>query len=152
MPLNNKTYLYKESDYFTIKLTKTTSSDGKTPLEAMILDNLIHSYVSLDNPLHIEYEHKRIYADVLKWKFKKDLDFKSLTIGGGGYTFPRYMEVYYPNAHIDVVEIDPEVTNIVYKNLGLPKTTRIRSFNEDGRWYVMNCMTSFLPTPTMTFP
>lgn len=139
IPLTDKTYLYKESDYFTIKLTKTTSSDGKTPLEAMILDNLIHSYVALDNPLHIEYEYERIYADVLKWKFKKDLDFKSLTIGGGGYTFPRYMEVYYPNAHIDVVEIDPEVTKIVYNNLGLPKTTRIRSFNEDGRWYVMNC-------------
>ncbi len=139
IPISDKAYLYRESDYFTIKLSKTTSSDGKTPLQAMILDNLIHSYVSLDNPLHIEYEYERIYADVLKWKFKKDLDFKSLTIGGGGYTFPRYMEIYYPNAHIDVVEIDPEVTRIVYSHLGLPKTTRIKTFNEDGRWYVMNC-------------
>jgi len=139
VPLSDKTYLYKESDYFTIKLTKTISSNGRTPLEAMILDNLIHSYVALDDPLHIEYEYERIYADVLKWKFEKNNDFRSLTIGGGGYTFPRYMEVYYPNAHIDVVEIDPEVTRIVCKNLGLPKTTKIRSFNEDGRWYVMNC-------------
>ncbi|HOJ42671.1 MAG TPA: fused MFS/spermidine synthase [Syntrophorhabdaceae bacterium] len=138
-PLTKQTYLYKESDYFTIKLTKTTSSDGKTPLEALILDNLIHSYVALNNPYHIEYEYERIYSDVLKWKFKKDERFKSLTIGGGGYTFPRYMEVYYPNADIDVVEIDPEVTKIVYSHLGLPKNTRIRSFNEDGRWYVMNC-------------
>ncbi len=55
-PLQKNTYLYRESDYFTIKLTKTTSSDGKTPLEAMILDNLIHSYVALDNPYHIEGE------------------------------------------------------------------------------------------------
>ncbi|MCX7965591.1 MAG: fused MFS/spermidine synthase [Syntrophorhabdaceae bacterium] len=138
-PLTKNTYLYKESDYFTIKLTKTTSSDGETPLEALILDNLIHSYVSLENPLHIEYEYERIYSDVLKWKFKKNERFKSLTIGGGGYTFPRYMEVYYPNADIDVVEIDPEVTKIVYSHLGLPNNTRIRSFNEDGRWYVMHC-------------
>ena len=138
-PLKGSTYLYRESDYYTIKLTKTTGHDDKTPLEAMVLDNLIHSYVALDNPLHIEYEYERIYADVLKWKLHKDQDFKSLTIGGGGYTFPRYMETYYPNSHIDVVEIDPEVTKIVYNNLGLPRSTKIRSFNEDGRWYVMNC-------------
>jgi spermidine synthase len=105
----------------------------------MVLDNLIHSYVCLEDPLHIEYEYERIYSDVLKWKFKKDENFKSLTIGGGGYTFPRYMEVVYPKAQIDVVEIDPEVTNIVYKHLGLSADTRIKSFNTDGRWFVMNC-------------
>ena len=38
-----------------------------------------------------------------------------------------------------MVEIDPEVTRVVYHHLGLPKTTRIRSFNTDGRWFVMNC-------------
>ena len=138
VPLREGIYLYKESDYFTIKLTKTVSSDKKTPLQAMILDNLIHSYVSLDNPLHIEYEYERIYSDVLKWKFAKDEPFKSLTIGGGGYTFPRYMETVYPRSRIDVVEIDPEVTRIVYNHLGLPKNTRITTYNTDGRWFVMN--------------
>jgi spermidine synthase len=139
IPLQGRTYFYKESDYYTIKLAKTLSSDGKTPLEAMILDNLIHSYVSLRNPLHIEYEYERIYSDVLKWKFANDTAFKSLTIGGGGYTFPRYMEVSYPKARIHVVEIDPEVTRIVYQHLGLPANTRITTYNTDGRWFVMNC-------------
>jgi spermidine synthase len=139
IPLRENTYFYKESDYYTIKLMTTTSSDQKTSLQAMVLDNLIHSYVCLEDPLHIEYEYERIYSDVLKWKFKKDENFKSLTIGGGGYTFPRYMEVVYPKAQIDVVEIDPEVTNIVYKHLGLSANTRIKSYNTDGRWFVMNC-------------
>jgi spermidine synthase len=139
IPLRENTYFYKESDYYTIKLMTTTSFDQKTSLKAMVLDNLIHSYVCLEDPLHIEYEYERIYSDVLKWKFKKDENFKSLTIGGGGYTFPRYMEVVYPKAQIDVVEIDPEVTNIVYKHLGLSADTRIKSFNTDGRWFVMNC-------------
>ena len=111
-------YYYKESDYFTIKLSKATGSDEKTKLETLILDNLIHSYVDLDNPLHVEYEYERIYADVLKWRFKQDGAFKSLTIGGGGYTFPRYMEITYPKAHIDVAEIDPQVTKVVYEQLG----------------------------------
>lgn len=132
-------YYYKESDYYTIKLTKTISTDRKTPLQAMVLDNLIHSYVALDNPLHIEYEYERIYAEVLRWRYGGDTAFKSLTIGGGGYTFPRYMEATFPAAQIDVVEIDPQVTKVVYEHLGLSKQSRIRSFNTDGRWFVMNC-------------
>ncbi|MCL5024765.1 MAG: fused MFS/spermidine synthase [Nitrospirae bacterium] len=138
-PLDRYTNYYKESDYFTIKVKEATSADGKTPLKALVLDNLTHSYVNLKDPLHIEYKYERIYAEVLKWRFGKDAAFRSLTIGGGGYTFPRYMEVYYPKAEIEVVEIDPEITKTVSVYLGLPGSTRIRTYNEDGRWFVMNC-------------
>jgi len=95
--------------------------------------------VSPDDPLHIEYKYEKIYSEVLNWKFHKNDGFQSLTIGGGGYTFPRYMEAFYPNARIDVVEIDPQVTRTAYNHLGLPRETRIRSYNNDGRWFVMNC-------------
>lgn len=139
IPGVDRFYYYKESDYFTIKLTTKTSMDQKTPLQVMVLDNLIHSYVALDNPLHIEYEYERIYAEVLRWLYSSDAGFRALTIGGGGYTFPRYMEAAYPAAQLDVVEIDPQVTKVVYEHLGLPKNTRIRTFNTDGRWFVMNC-------------
>jgi spermidine synthase len=117
----------------------TLKQEGKTKLKALVLDNLLHSYVNTVDPLYIEYKYEKIYAEVLRWKFAKDAAFRSLTIGGGGYTFPRYMEAYYSNAHLDVVEIDPEVTKVVYSRLGLPKDTKIRSFNTDGRWFVMNC-------------
>lgn len=137
--LSGSYYYYKESDYFTIKISKILGDDNKTELEALILDNLIHSYVNLKNPLHIEYEYERIYADVLKWKFNQNEAFNSLTIGGGGYTFPRYMELTFPQAHIDVAEIDPQVTRVVYEKLNMPRTSRIVTYNMDGRWYVMNC-------------
>jgi len=133
------TVFYKESDYYTIKVKDARSSDGITPLKSLVLDNLVHSYVNTADPLHIEYRYEKVYSDILTWRFGKDAAFHSLTIGAGGYTFPRYMEVFYPNARIDVVEIDPEVTKTSYEHLGLPQTTRIRSYNEDGRWFVMNC-------------
>lgn len=137
--LGKDVYYYRESDYFTIKLRKAAASGGSKLLDALVLDNLIHSYVDMKNPLHIAYKYERIYADILKWEFPRDARFSSLTIGGGGYTFPRYMEAFYPNARIDVVEIDPEITRIVHTYLGLPPDTRIRSYNTDGRWFVMNC-------------
>jgi len=138
-PLTPDTTYYKESDYYTIKVKNTTSQDGKTRLKALILDNLLHSYVAPGNPLHIEYKYERIYSEVLRWRFEKDASFRSLTIGGGGYTFPRYMEASYPQAHLDVVEIDPQVTGVAFSQLALPRETRIRTFNTDGRWFVMNC-------------
>jgi spermidine synthase len=138
-PLGEQYYMYKESDYYTLKLSKTQSADGKKNLQALILDNLIHSYVCLEDPHHIEYEYERIYAEIMKWRFDQKSAFRTLTIGGGGYTFPRHMEAAYPKATIDVVEIDPVVTRVVYDYLGLPGNTRIKTYNTDGRWYVMNC-------------
>ena len=140
VPLKNDgAYFYKESDYYTIKLRRAYSLDGRTPLQQLILDHLIHSYVNLDNPLHIEYPYERIYAEVMRWRYRPRDAFRSLSIGGGGYTFPRYMEITYPKANIDVVEIDPAVTEVAHRYLGLPPTTRIKTFNMDGRWFMMNC-------------
>jgi spermidine synthase len=104
-----------------------------------VLDHLTHSYVEPDNPYHIEYHYERIYADVLKWKYRQFTAFKTLTIGGGGYTFPRYMDTYYPNSDNQVVEIDPQVTKVAFDQMGVPRDTRIKTANEDGRWFVMHC-------------
>jgi spermidine synthase len=136
--LDEKTYYYKESDYFTIKLKKYPIKDGTAEGEALILDNLIHSINDVNDPAFLDYDYIRIYEEVVSWQKTYRQSFDALFIGGGGYTFPRYMEVTYPGARIDVVEIDPAVTHVVYKYLGLPDNTTIRSFNEDGRWFVMN--------------
>lgn len=136
--VSDDTLYYKESDYYTIRVKQDEGEEDKAKLRTLVLDNLVHSFVNMENPLHIEYRYEKIYADVLAWRFSQDEAFRSLTIGAGGYTFPRHMELTYPNAILDVVEIDPEVTRVASAYLGLPNDTRIRSFNEDGRWHVMN--------------
>ncbi|HJW29449.1 MAG TPA: fused MFS/spermidine synthase, partial [Saprospiraceae bacterium] len=80
-PIDTYTIYCKESDYFTLKVKEATASDGRTPLKALVLDNLTHSYVNLKDPLHIEYKYEKIYAEVLTWRFSKDTAFRSLTIG-----------------------------------------------------------------------
>ncbi|MFB3924551.1 MAG: fused MFS/spermidine synthase [Syntrophales bacterium] len=138
-PVDGNTYYFKESDYYTIKLKKHDTRDGKRKVDALILDHLIHSINDVNDPLYLDYEYIRMYEELIRWQMQHRNSFKALFIGGGGYTFPRYLEVRYPGARIDVVEIDPEVTRVVYRYLGLPRDTKIRSFNEDGRWFVMNC-------------
>ncbi|MGC8780703.1 MAG: fused MFS/spermidine synthase, partial [Anaerolineae bacterium] len=60
---------------------------------------------------------------------------KALFIGGGGYTFPRYMEAVYPGSRLDVIEIDPGVTQVAYDLLGLARDTTVVTYNEDARMY-----------------
>jgi len=137
-PLDEETYFFKESNYYTIKLKRDTTRSGGEPLEALILDHLVHSYTDLNDPLYLEYEYIRIYEEMVRWQADKRRSFKALFIGGGGYTLPRFIEAKYPQAGIDVVEIDPDITRVVKSYLGVSEDTRIRSFNEDGRWFVMN--------------
>ena len=137
--LEEETYFFKESDYYTIKLKKSIKGNNGNPLESLVLDHLVHSYTDLEDPLYIEYEYIRMYEEMVRWQARKRKSFKALFLGGGGYTFPRFIEAKYPKAEIDVVEIDPEITRVVRKYLGVSENTKIRSFNEDGRWFVMNC-------------
>lgn len=138
-PLDEDTYFFKESDFYTIKLKRSIKGNHGNPLESLVLDHLVHSYTDLKDPHYLEYEYIRIYEEFVRWQAKKRKAFKALFIGGGGYTIPRYIESKYPAAEMDVVEIDPEVTRVVHQYLGIPEKTKIRSHNMDGRWFVMNC-------------
>ncbi len=133
---DENSYYFKETDYFTIEIKKVEKNGKK--LEAVILDNLIHSFVDLQDPLHLQYGYEQTYADLVAWKMKSNPKFRALIIGGGGYTFPRYLEAKYPQAQIDVVEIDPQLTELAYQHLGLSRSSRIRTINGDARWSLMN--------------
>jgi spermidine synthase len=138
-PFEEETYFFKESDYYTIKLKKSIKGSNGNSLESLVLDHLVHSYTDLKDPLYLEYEYIRMYEEMVRWRAKKRGSFKTLFLGGGGYTFPRFIDSKYPKAEIHVVEIDPEITRMVKNYLGVSEYTRIRTFNEDGRWFVMNC-------------
>ena len=128
---------FKESDYYTIRLHGDTEK-GKERLITLYLDQLTHSCSDPDNPLRLQYRYIRSYKEIVQWQAGRRKSFKTLFIGGGGYTFPRFIEASYPHAEIDVVEIDPMVTEVSRKYLGISGSSRIQTFNEDGRWFVMN--------------
>jgi spermidine synthase len=135
--VDESTYFFKESNYYTIKLNSETEDGGKR-LEALVLDHLVHSYTDLSDPLYLKYDYLRIYEEVLRWQARKRKSCNVLFIGGGGYTFPRFIDTEYQCSKIDVVEIDPEVIRIGQQYLGVRNDSKIKSFNEDARWFVMN--------------
>lgn len=61
---------------------------------------------------------------------------KSLIFGGAGYSFPKDYLLKYPHATIDVVEIDPGVTELAKKYFDLKDNPRMQIFHQDGRTFL----------------
>ena len=96
-----------------------------------MLDNLIHGYFILGHPERLDYDYEHIYALVAppgrrrprprtqgKDAARTTAPLKTLFLGGGAYTFQRYMQHTYPGTEVDVAEIDPAVTNANYMATG----------------------------------
>jgi spermidine synthase len=86
----------------------------------------------------LDYGYERAYAELTHLHAAGRPELDTLFIGGGGYTFPRYIEAVYPRATVDVIEIDPAVTQAAHRHLGLSPDTRIRSFNDDARAFLVD--------------
>jgi spermidine synthase len=125
----------RETNYYCI-IVRDTTYDQK-PVRMLILDRLIHSYSSLDDPTALAYGYERTYAQATAYQATRQKGpLRALFVGGGGYTFPRYMEAVYPDSQLDVIEIDPGVTEIAYQMLGLERGSRVTSYNEDARTFM----------------
>lgn len=122
-----------ETGYFCIRTYDTNLQGG---LRVLMLDHFVHAYVKLADPSWLVYEHEQVHADLTQDLAARTPQPNVLLIGAGGYTYPRWVEASVPNASVEVVEIDPGVTETAHRELGLPRDTRIRSYNVDGRQFV----------------
>jgi MFS family permease len=140
-----------ESNYYTIKVSRPEADPMMSEEDRMRvarrrllnLDRLLHSVVDPDDPLYLYYTHEHIQVEFLYLARAMLREAGAppephvLVVGGGGYTFPRYAQEVMPESHIDVVEIDPKVTQVAYEHLGLRRDyPHLRPIHMDGRQYV----------------
>ncbi len=124
----------EESNYFCIRVAES-ERDGHQVKE-LILDQLVHSYIRTDDPTHLEYPYQKLFAELVAAYPSDRPDFRALFIGGGGYEMPRYVEETYSQSVIEVIEIDPRVTQTAFDHLGLRPDSRVTSINRDARMTV----------------
>lgn len=128
---------FDESQYYTIRVDRTIREDNGAAINALHLDHLVHSYSDPADPAHLEYDYQRAFNEVIQSIAARRPKFRLLFIGGGGYTLPRLVVTEHPHAQVDVVEIDPEVTRVARQWFSVPRTPRIRSVNQDARWFAL---------------
>ena len=84
----------------------------------LVLDDLRHSYVDLDDPTYLEFRYARLFADVVDAALgERPID--ALHIGGGGFTMPRWISATRPGSTSTVLEVDPGIVDIGVDELGL---------------------------------
>lgn len=128
---------FQESQYYTIRVDRTVRDDNGAAINALHLDHLVHSYSDLADPSYLEYDYLQVFHEVVLAAAARRDSFRTLFVGGGGYTLPRLIAHESPRAQVDVVEIDPAVTWVARHFFGLPRNGRIHTMNEDARWFAL---------------
>ncbi len=142
----------KDSPYSYIRVTDTP--DGPGVERTLRLDALVHNKTDPAHPDSLHYEYERIFEALTRLQAERlaamggghsasvgapaasSARFTTLTLGGGGFTMPSYLERHYPQARHTVVEIDPDVVATAHRYFGLPPTTGLVIVISDARRYV----------------
>ena len=119
-----------ESAYYCIRV----EHDIQKPSGRILwLDDLMHSYVDLDDPTYLEFDYIKSFSDAVAVAWPQTQALDALHIGGGGFTLPRYLAAEYPGTKSTVLEIDPTVLKIGREELGLRTSKSLRVDIGDGR-------------------
>lgn len=124
------------SDESAYSFIRVLAEHDEPRLRSLTLDHLIHSWVFLGDPTRLQYDYERIYAAVTRVVAGEGKPIRTLFLGGGGYTFPRYVQHTWPGSTVDVAEIDPAVTAAARAGLGLRDDAPMRIRHLDARNYV----------------
>jgi len=112
-----------------------TTTDTKTGKEIRILKiNDERSAAVFTDSSGLVFEYLKYYHLVAH--FKPDFK-KALMVGGSAYTYPRDYLKKYPGATIDVVEIDPKLTQLARTWFGLKDEPGMRIIHEDTTWEIV---------------
>lgn len=99
----------------------------------LVLDGLHHSYVDLADPRHLEFPYVRWIGDLVDVLRAPGAPVDGVFVGGGGFTLPRYLLATRPGSQATVLEIDPELVDLVRARLGLRPSSRLRVRVGDAR-------------------
>lgn len=114
--------IFRASDPATGRPVRVMTTDPRTTQSTMFLDG------DGLTPGYLEYYHLISYFNP---RFER-----VLMIGGAGYSFPKEFLRTYPDARIDVVEIDPGMTRFARRYFGLQDDPRLRVIHQDGRAFL----------------
>ncbi len=99
----------------------------------LLLDGTPQSHVDLADPTHLEFEYIRRMGAALDLIAPPGQPLRTLHLGGGALTLPRYLATTRPGSPQRVIEIDGPLVELVRQSLPLPPKATIRVRVADAR-------------------
>ena len=119
-----------ESPYFCA--TIATDPDRATG-RILQLDTLRHSYVDLADPTYLDFTYAQALEDVLAVEHPAPEPITVIHVGGGGFTFPRYLRATRPGTRSTVLELDPLLVDLATEELGFEPGPDVEVLTGDAR-------------------
>jgi len=121
-----------DTDYNHVQIYKTSDYQTKKPILLLDLGRADHSAIFLSSD-DLVFEYTKYYrlAELFKPAAKS-----ALAIGGGAYSYPKDFLKNFPNATLDVVELDPGLTALAKEYFHLKDSPNLNIFHEDGRTFL----------------
>lgn len=91
------------------------------------------SLMYLDNPSELVSDYTKFYD--LAFHYNPGTK-RVLMLGGGGYSVPRHILAEHKGVSLDVVELDPGITEAARKYFALHDSPNMRIFHEDARTFL----------------
>ena len=127
--ISGNTLVRKDTPYSTLTVIDNVAEGTRT----LYLNNMPHSAMYLNGSNRAVYRYTDYFN--MAFLFNPEAE-RVLFIGGGGFSGPKQFLEYYPNATIDVVEIDPDVVAVAREHFGVTDDPRLRVFVMDGRTFL----------------
>lgn len=121
-----------DSNYSRIWIYSARDFQTRLPIRSMQIGNENSSARYL-NSTDLVYKYTRYYR--LSKHINPNIK-TALAIGGAGYSYPKDFLKEFPKGTIDVVEIDPKVTELAKEYFNLSDDPRLTSYHIDGRQFL----------------
>ncbi|GAB4320878.1 MAG: fused MFS/spermidine synthase [Bacteroidales bacterium] len=135
-----KNFIDLDTRYYRVIIYDTKDQDTGRPVRMLRVNNESSSAMYTDNDSGLVFDVLRYYHLV---RYFVPGFSHTLMIGGSGFAFPKDYLKTYPDASIDVVEIDPGLTALARKYFNVPDTPGLNIIHEDGRTYLNRSQTKY---------
>ena len=99
----------------------------------LVLDDLQHSYVDLDDHSRLHFAYARWIGDAIDAVKPPGEPLEAVFIGGGGFTLPRYVADTRPGSSSRVLEVDPALIELARDRLELETSPALEVVAGDAR-------------------
>ena len=99
----------------------------------LIVDGTPQSHVNRDDPTDLFFEYIVRMGRVIDQLRMPGEPITAVHLGAGAFTLPRYIEATRPGSRQQVLELEPELVELVRSELPLPKGASIRVRYGDAR-------------------
>jgi spermidine synthase len=125
-------YIDEDTQYSRVWIYDAVDQATGKPVKFMRINNESSSAMFLDSD-ELVFTYAKFYR--LAEHFTPGFH-STLILGGAAFSYPKYFLEKYPDATIDVVEIDPELTRMAREHFRMKDNPRMKIYHEDARTFL----------------